>query len=102
MMKVKLRSRSGNILISDLSQRTIFMIQLERCLRHIFAKYATGVQRSPSQEPSFPSYESLKDAYLSDDGLDAWAKDTNGQAFTQETKDEILEFLDLTDDGKLT
>lgn len=41
-------------------------------------------------------------AYLSPQGLDAWAQDTNGAPFSQETKDELIEFLDVTDDGGLT
>ena len=41
-------------------------------------------------------------AYLSMEGLDEWAKDTNGAPFSQETKDELIEFLDVTDDGCLT
>jgi hypothetical protein len=36
------------------------------------------------------------------EGLDEWAKDTNGAPFSQETKDELIEFLDVTDDGCLT
>jgi hypothetical protein len=41
-------------------------------------------------------------AYLSPVQLDDWARDTNGEAFSQATKDEILESLDVTDDGNLT
>ncbi|KAF5380905.1 hypothetical protein D9615_003886 [Tricholomella constricta] len=41
-------------------------------------------------------------AYLSPEGLDAWAQDTNGAPFSQETKDELIEFLDVTDEGGLT
>lgn len=41
-------------------------------------------------------------AYLTQEGLDAWARDTNGAPFSQETKDELVEFLDVTDDGGLT
>ena len=40
--------------------------------------------------------------YLTKEGLDAWARDTNGAPFSQETKDELVEFLDVTDDGGLT
>ena len=35
-------------------------------------------------------------------GLDAWATDTNGSLFSDETKEEMLEFLDVTDLGDLT
>lgn len=41
-------------------------------------------------------------AYLTAEGLDAWARDTNGAPFTEETKQELVEFLDVTDDGCLT
>lgn len=41
-------------------------------------------------------------ASLSPEGLDAWAKDTNGAPFSQETKDELVEFLDVAEDGSLT
>lgn len=41
-------------------------------------------------------------AYLTQEGLDAWARDTNGAPFSQETKDELVEFLDVTADGSLT
>ena len=42
------------------------------------------------------------DAYLSDEGLDEWARDTNGAPFSEETKEELVDFLDCTDDGCLT
>jgi hypothetical protein len=41
-------------------------------------------------------------AYLTTEGLDAWAQDTNGAPFSQETKAELVEFLDVTADGSLT
>lgn len=41
-------------------------------------------------------------AYLSKEGLDAWARDTNGAPFSEETKEELIEFLDVTDAGELT
>lgn len=41
-------------------------------------------------------------AYLSEEGLDAWARDTNGAPFDEDTKEELLEFMDVTDDGGLT
>lgn len=39
---------------------------------------------------------------MSSAGLDAWACDTNGAPFSQETKDELIDFLDVTPDGCLT
>lgn len=41
-------------------------------------------------------------AVLDPEGLDAWAKDTNGAPFSQETKEEMREMLDVTDEGNLT
>jgi hypothetical protein len=41
-------------------------------------------------------------AHLSPEGLDEWARDTNGVPFSKETKEELIEFLDVTADGGLT
>jgi len=41
-------------------------------------------------------------AFMSPEGLDYWARDTNGAPFSEETKEELREFLDVTDDGALT
>lgn len=41
-------------------------------------------------------------AYLAPEGLDSWAQDTNGTPFDDATKEELLEFMDVTDDGGLT
>ncbi|PFH50659.1 hypothetical protein AMATHDRAFT_3736 [Amanita thiersii Skay4041] len=78
--------------------------QLEACLKHIFAKYCVP----PAQKPE--SHDGKRHvllnpplgAYLDPEGLDAWARDTNGAPFSQETKKELVEFLDVTDDGGLT
>jgi len=43
-----------------------------------------------------------KNAYLSEEGLQKWAKDTNGEPFSEETKEEVVESFDVTDDGNLT
>ena len=75
-------------------------VQLESCLKHIFAKYCT-----PKVSPTQGNGELLEPpegAYLSPEGLDAWARDTNGTPFDDATKEEILEFMDVTDDGGLT
>ncbi len=61
-------------------------VAFERCLREIFSKYCT---------PRPENGQLAADACLTADGLDAWAKDTNGEAFSQETKDEILELIDV-------
>jgi len=76
--------------------------EFERCLKHIFAKYCTP------QSPAGPNGKSgifltpPESAYLSSEGLDAWATDTNGTPFSDDTKEELMEFLDVTDTGCLT
>ncbi|EDR14258.1 uncharacterized protein LACBIDRAFT_305910 [Laccaria bicolor S238N-H82] len=73
--------------------------QLETCLKHIFAKYCSpSVSRSDKKTLLQPP----TNATLSPEGLDAWAKDTNGAPFSQETKDELAEFMDIAEDGSLT
>lgn len=42
------------------------------------------------------------DAILDVTGLDAWARDTNGAPFSEETKEELREFLDVNEEGALT
>ncbi|RDB20990.1 hypothetical protein Hypma_011524 [Hypsizygus marmoreus] len=77
--------------------------QLELCLKHIFAKYCAPRPPTPvGDEKRVALLEPPPHAYLSPQGLDAWAQDTNGAPFSQETKDELIEFLDVTDDGGLT
>lgn len=70
-------------------------MQFQSCLRHIFAKYCTPL-------PSNPGAPLPEGAALSPEGLDAWARDTNGHPFSQETKEELIEFLDVNEDGGLT
>lgn len=69
---------------------------LERVLKQIFGKYCTPKPELPLSGDIPPN------AYLEPSGLDAWASDTNGEPFSQETKDEILQFMDVTDEGNLT
>jgi len=73
--------------------------QLERCLKHVFAKFCT-----PSVEVDGPEDFLIppSGAYLSAQGLDKWALHTNGELFTAEMKEEMLESLDTTEDGNLT
>lgn len=73
--------------------------QLESCLKHIFSKYCTP----KSVEATANALLTPPDgAYLTAEALDAWARDTNGAPFQQETKEELVEFLDVTVGGDLT
>jgi hypothetical protein len=60
--------------------------------------------KKPSEktEESFVFLTPPIDAYLTAEGLDKWAYETNGTLFTKETKDELFECFDVTDDGNLT
>ncbi|KAF9483913.1 hypothetical protein BDN70DRAFT_873318 [Pholiota conissans] len=72
--------------------------QFEICLKHIFAKYCTpAVDRSAGGLLTPP-----EGAYLSDEGLREWALATNGEPFSEDTKSDVVEFFDVTDDGNLT
>jgi hypothetical protein len=79
-----------------------WLVQLERCLRHIFAKYCTPCPARPPKQDSTILLTPPGDAILDAAGLDAWAQDTNGAPFSEETKEELREFLDVTEDGELT
>ncbi|KAF9361991.1 hypothetical protein BGX26_008163 [Mortierella sp. AD094] len=50
----------------------------------------------------FENYDLDKDGALSAAELDAFARDTNGDVFDEDTRAEITEFLDLDDKGQLT
>lgn len=43
-----------------------------------------------------------EEAQLTPQGLDDWAKDTNGAAFDEESKEELLMFMECTEEGGLT
>ena len=60
--------------------------------------------KTPSEksDKSFIFLTPSTDAYLTGEGLDKWACETNGTPFTKETKEELIERFDLTDDGNLT
>lgn len=81
-------------------------IQFELCLAHIFAKYCTPKPSPPSPPSSSPSNVSLlsppEGAYLTAEGLDEWARDTNGAELSEEEKEEIGEYMDVTEEGCLT
>jgi len=72
-----------------------YLVQFEKCLAIIFGKYC-----QPPPPPSAP-HEVTMDAFLTPVGLDSWARDTNGQPFSQETKEELFE-LDINEDGHFT
>ncbi|KAF8447579.1 hypothetical protein L210DRAFT_2804296 [Boletus edulis BED1] len=74
--------------------------KFEACLKHIFTKYCTPAP--PAVSHALSLLAPPEGAYLTQEGLDAWACDTNGAPFSQETKDELVEFLDVTHDGSLT
>ncbi|KAF7793190.1 hypothetical protein EIP86_004299 [Pleurotus ostreatoroseus] len=72
-------------------------MQLEAVLAHIFSKYCTP---RPQKRPGLLAPPS--GACLTSDGLDEWAKDTNGAPFDEESKEELLMFMDCTEEGGLT
>ncbi|KAG1877893.1 hypothetical protein DFJ58DRAFT_712548 [Suillus subalutaceus] len=76
--------------------------KLERCLRHIFAKYCTPRPARLPKQDSTILLTPPDDAIFDSAGLDAWAQDTNGAPFSEETKEELREFLDVTEEGELT
>jgi hypothetical protein len=74
--------------------------QFITALAQIFSKYCTP---RPSPQTSSTRLSALVEtAYLDEAGLDAWAKDTNGTEFPQETKEEMKDTLDVTEKGDLT
>ncbi|EIM90152.1 uncharacterized protein STEHIDRAFT_51041 [Stereum hirsutum FP-91666 SS1] len=80
--------------------------QFETCLAHIFAKYCTPKPSPSPPSSSPPSGAQLlsppEGAYLTAEGLDEWARDTNGAELSAEEKEEIGEYMDVTEDGCLT
>jgi len=76
--------------------------KLEICLKHIFAKYCTPPVQRPSGENTPLLLIPPPNAYLSEDDLQRWAVDTNGEPFSEETREEVVESFDVTDDGNLT
>ncbi|GAA6060146.1 hypothetical protein JCM10212_001443 [Sporobolomyces blumeae] len=67
--------------------------RLHDILKTVFHKY--------SKAPVKPKGDS-DEKVCGREGLDAFARDTNGQEMTDETYNEIVEYLDVTDDGELT
>jgi len=76
--------------------------RLEQCLKHIFAKYCTPPTPMPMVGKRGVLLTPPEGSYLTQEGLDAWATDTNGAPFSEETKEELREFLDVTEKGWLT
>ncbi|EPQ58210.1 hypothetical protein GLOTRDRAFT_35936 [Gloeophyllum trabeum ATCC 11539] len=95
--------RSDPLKFNGVCLSVLLFLQLEICLKHIFAKYCTppaaGLEHAGKGLVLMTPPEG---AYLSEEGLDAWAKDTNGVPFSEETKEELRQFLDVTDNGDLT
>lgn len=78
-------------------------LQLELCLKHIFAKYCVpSPPKPPTEDKRIALLTPPEGASLTSEGLDAYARDTNGAPFSDETKEELIDFLDCTDDGGLT
>jgi len=74
--------------------------KLETVLGHIFSKYLEPPfkpLRGPNGLMAPPS-----NAFLSPAGLDRYASDTNGAPFSEETKQELKEMLEVNEDGNLT
>ncbi|CCM02346.1 uncharacterized protein FIBRA_04441 [Fibroporia radiculosa] len=92
--------RNGASGVQLLDAEGAISIQLESCLKHIFAKYCTP-RPVPAQKGA-GLLSPPEGAYLAPEGLDAWARDTNGAPFDDATKEELMEFLDVTEDGNLT
>lgn len=68
----------------------------------MFAKYCTPQPTPPINGKNGVFLTPPEGSYLTQQGLDAWAQDTNGAPFSEETKDELREFMDVTDEGWLT
>ncbi|KIP09069.1 hypothetical protein PHLGIDRAFT_103275 [Phlebiopsis gigantea 11061_1 CR5-6] len=72
-------------------------LELEACLAHIFAKYCMP---RPEKQPGL--WVPPEGACLLSEGLDEWARDTNGSAFDDDSKEELLMFMDCNEEGGLT
>ncbi|KAJ6455666.1 hypothetical protein C8R45DRAFT_583822 [Mycena sanguinolenta] len=98
----RVQGRRNNTGVQLLDNEGGISDQLEACLKHIFGKYC----KPPAPVPAAADMRELlvppEGAYLTTAGLDAWARDTNGAPFSPETKEELIEFLDVNDNGELT
>ncbi|KDQ18030.1 hypothetical protein BOTBODRAFT_29342 [Botryobasidium botryosum FD-172 SS1] len=82
--------------------------EFEECLARIFSKYAQA-QSSTAPAPTSnaentpsPAVARALSSYMTPAALDRWAIDTNGEPFSEESKQEMVDFLDMDDDGNLT
>jgi hypothetical protein len=71
----------------------------QACLGHIFAKYC--IPYNPIQIPNSILLSPLPGASWSEASIDKWAIDTNGEPLSPESKEEIMENLEVTTDGRL-
>ncbi|CAE6433359.1 unnamed protein product [Rhizoctonia solani] len=69
-------------------------------LAQIFSKYCTP--RPPPHTSPLRIVPLVERAWMEEDGLDAWARDTNGAPFPDETKEEMKDTLDVDERGNLT
>jgi len=92
--------RNGKYGVQLLHTDGSISVQLEHCLKHIFAKYCTPPPLVTGERGIFLTPP--EGSYLTPQGLDAWARDTNGAPFSTETREELREFMDVTDEGWLT
>ncbi|KAJ8700248.1 hypothetical protein PTI98_003292 [Pleurotus ostreatus] len=98
---IKMTTEKPKDSVSLLDEEGDLTDQCEKCLKHIFAKYCTP---QPKDLPTGSITELLvppEDAYLTNEGLDKWASETNGAPFSEDQKEE-LQMLDVNDDGHLT
>ncbi|KAF8522240.1 hypothetical protein BU17DRAFT_8545, partial [Hysterangium stoloniferum] len=62
----------------------------------IFSTYSTPPSRSIAHNGL---NKAPVGAVIDETRLDRWARDTNGEPFTQETNDEPREYMNMTDKG---
>ncbi|KAF9520541.1 hypothetical protein BS47DRAFT_1280297, partial [Hydnum rufescens UP504] len=76
--------------------------KFEAALWHIFSKYATFDNRSQSNGGDASLRQRGRSGYLTGEGLDAFAIETNGSPLPDEAKEELQRTLDVNADGFLT
>ncbi|KAK7014937.1 hypothetical protein R3P38DRAFT_2998529 [Favolaschia claudopus] len=98
----RVQGRRNNTGVQLLDNEGAISDQLEVCLKHIFGKYCYPPAPTPLASDKRVLLVPPEGAFLTKEGLDSWARDTNGAPFSEETKEELIEFLDVTDAGELT